>query len=219
VILPIDEKSRIRIIKATNSQTPVKEMSLRSTEPVHLDIEDRLKLYGLFYDRRKGEYRRLRKPISKIVGTNALIQAVLAIALQRPDDARARPLTYVGSHYDKVFNADYDKDLYAACVLIDHQIDKYIAAQQQLSTDERRDIRYYIAMATSCFLTNLSHPDTSTIAGLAQKCIEPIDKTALDWARDKSLGIYQELGATDKVAKGSEMRERLVKMMEEHFDR
>ena len=48
VIVPNDEKSRSKIIKATNSQTPVSMLSLMSTDQIQEDIEDRLRLYGLF---------------------------------------------------------------------------------------------------------------------------------------------------------------------------
>ncbi len=54
VIIPADERSRIKIIKATNYQTAVKDISLHANDTIHLDIEDKLKLYSLFYDRRRG---------------------------------------------------------------------------------------------------------------------------------------------------------------------
>lgn len=40
VIKPVDEKSRLKIIKATNSQTSVPIASLRATDEIHLNIED-----------------------------------------------------------------------------------------------------------------------------------------------------------------------------------
>jgi hypothetical protein len=77
IILPPNDQTRRRITKATNNQTPVNPLSLRATEDIHFDIEELLRLYGIFYDRRKGEYRRLRKPISQIVGIKELAQRSL----------------------------------------------------------------------------------------------------------------------------------------------
>ena len=42
VIEAPEEQSRNDITKATNNQTPVSALSLRATEPLHFEIEDRL---------------------------------------------------------------------------------------------------------------------------------------------------------------------------------
>lgn len=80
VIVPPDEQTRTKIIRATNSQTPISEVSLHATDPIHFDIEEKLKLYQLFYERRKGEYRELRKPVDQIVSIQTLARAVMARA-------------------------------------------------------------------------------------------------------------------------------------------
>ncbi|WGA84291.1 AIPR family protein [Citrobacter braakii] len=43
VIVPETEESRDKIIRATNSQTPIPKASLRATDSIHRDIEDYLK--------------------------------------------------------------------------------------------------------------------------------------------------------------------------------
>jgi hypothetical protein len=53
VIIPPDEQTRDRITAATNSQTPVNLLSLHATEHIHYEIEDLLKLYSIFYDRKR----------------------------------------------------------------------------------------------------------------------------------------------------------------------
>ncbi|MCL1488228.1 MAG: AIPR family protein [Marinobacter sp.] len=57
VIVPEDEETRDKIIRATNSQTPIPKSSLRATDNIHRKIEDYLKPRGLFYDRRKNFYK------------------------------------------------------------------------------------------------------------------------------------------------------------------
>jgi hypothetical protein len=63
VITPKEEKSRNNIIKATNSQTTVSPVSLRATDKIHFDIEDRLKLYDVFYDLGLVREQALEKPL------------------------------------------------------------------------------------------------------------------------------------------------------------
>lgn len=53
VLVPENEVSRDKIIRATNSQTPIPKASLRATDSIHRDIEDYFKPRGLYYDRRK----------------------------------------------------------------------------------------------------------------------------------------------------------------------
>jgi hypothetical protein len=216
VIIPTDERSRIKIIKATNYQTEVKDISLRANDTIHLDIEDRLKLYNLFYDRKRGEYRRLRKPLSQIVGPEALSQSVIAIALQKPDEARARPLTYLNSNYMEVFDEKYDKDVYATCILIDRQVMAYLEVEA-VSKDEKRDLRYYVGTIVCSKLSQKSHPSISEIAALVSVCVLPIDPTILEFCADTAITVYKKMGATDKIAKSVTMRTEMLNMLEGHF--
>jgi len=146
IIVAPEERSRNAIIKATNFQTPVNPVSLRATDRLHFDIEDRLKLYGLFYDRRKGEYKRLKKPISKIVSITTLAQTVMAAFLQRPADARARPATVLNREdlYGQIFNDLYNRDFYAVCILLDRQILKFVMDKQDIARESKVDIHYYV---------------------------------------------------------------------------
>ena len=172
VIVPTDEKSRSKIIKATNSQTAVSTLSLMSTDQIQEDIEDRLRLYGLFYDRKKGEYRRLKKAIKKIVGMSAMAQAVMAVALQKPDQARGRPETYVKEHTSEVFDTNIDRDLYAACILLDRQVIDFLQSQG-LESDEVRDIRYYVSMLVGTEW-NLASRTPDSIAKAIAAVVKPI---------------------------------------------
>jgi hypothetical protein len=208
VIVPTDEKSRSKIIKATNSQTPVSMLSLMSTDQIQEDIEDRLRLYGLFYDRKKGEYRRLKKAIKKIVGMGAMAQAVIAIALQKPDQARGRPETYVKDHAAEVFDTTVDRDLYAACILLDRQVLEFLQAQG-LDSDEVRDIRYYVSMLVGTEW-NLQSRTADSIAKAIGAAVRPISPTILKNATQKARTVYKSLGATDVVAKSAEMTRQVL---------
>jgi len=94
VISPQTSDSRDRVIKATNSQTAISAASLRATDKIQRDIEQYLRPFGLFYDRRKNSNKNEGKPLDKIVSIAAMAQALMAVVLQKPGTARARP-----SHY------------------------------------------------------------------------------------------------------------------------
>lgn len=208
VVVPEDEKSRSKIIKATNSQTPVSMLSLMSTDQIQEDIEDRLKLYGLFYDRKKGEYRRLKKTINKIVGMGTLAQAVIAIALLKPDQSRGRPETYVKDHASEVFDSGVDRDLYAACILLDRQVIDYLRAQP-LESDEVRDIRYYVSMLVGK-QWDIASRSPEAIAKAIAAVVKPISIETLKNATDQATKAYKTLGANDVVAKSAEMTKLIL---------
>ena len=105
VVVPPATESRDRIIKTTNSQTQIPVASLRATERIHRDIEEYLRPYGLYYDRRKNFYKNEGKPIERIVSISHLAQSVMSIALQKPNDARARPPSLLKR------DADYETSL------------------------------------------------------------------------------------------------------------
>jgi hypothetical protein len=208
VIVPTDEKSRSKIIKATNSQTAVSTLSLMSTDPIQEDIEDRLRLYGLFYDRKKGEYRRLKKAIKKIVGIGTMAQAVMAIALQKPDQSRGRPESYVKDHTAEVFDTAVDRDLYASCILLDRQVIEFLQTQA-LESDEMRDIRYYVSMLVGTEW-NIASRTPDSIAKAIAAVVKPIPPENLKKETAKAREVYKSLGSTDVVAKSAEMTKKVL---------
>jgi hypothetical protein len=208
VIVPTDEKSRSKIIKATNSQTPVSMLSLMSTDQIQEDIEDRLRLYGLFYDRKKGEYRRLKKAIKKIVGIGTMAQAVMAIVLQKPDQARGRPETYVKDHAADVFDPSVDRDLFAACILLDRQVIDFLQLQG-LESDEVRDIRYYVSMLAGTEWDLASRAPDSISKAIAA-VVKPIPAANLKKAMNKAMAAYKAQGATDVAAKSADMTKKVL---------
>ena len=211
VIVPPDEQTRNRITKATNFQTPVDALSLHATDQIHFDIEERLKLYDLFYDRRKGEYRNLRKPISTIITIRSLAQAVIAMVLQRPNDARGGPqkLLKQDETYGAIFNDSYDRDLYVTCALLDRQVEVFLESSEA-TREEARDIRYYVGMWVCCELAETPKPTAAQIAKLKSSCVAPIDEQVFIDASYAIAQRYDELGGSDKTAKGPQLRQKII---------
>jgi hypothetical protein len=127
VIVPTAEESRDRVIKATNSQTYVPPASLRATDKIQRDIEEFLRPFGLFYDRRKNFYKNDGRPLDRIVSIPLMAQAVMAVLLQRPDTARARPSSLLKNDddYAKIFTDGIDIHTYRACIGLVKTVENY----------------------------------------------------------------------------------------------
>jgi len=206
IIVAPDDKSKTAIIKATNSQTTVSALSLKATEPLQFGIEDELLNAGLFYDRRKGKYRQLRKPIKQVVSMKALGQAVIAAYLQFPSDARARPESLLNNekHSATIFNEDNGLKFYCACILIDRQCNEFVQAST-LSDDEKTDLRYYVTMLGTCELCGNAQPNTEEITAALPNVSTGLSDAVLKWCLDTAMKHYKQHGATDKAAKAREM--------------
>ena len=128
VVVPTEEGSRDRIIKATNSQTAVQQASLRATDKIHRDIEEYLRPRGLFYDRRKNHYKNEGKPRDKVVGIPHLAQSVMSIVLQRPDTARGRPSSLLkkDTDYSKVYSEELPIHLYYVCAEAMRRVESFL---------------------------------------------------------------------------------------------
>ncbi|MCP1843613.1 hypothetical protein ACVIHI_003469 [Bradyrhizobium sp. USDA 4524] len=214
VIVPPDEQIRSKIIRATNSQTPINEVSLRATDPIHFDIEEKFRLYGLFYERRKGEYRELKKPVDQIISIQTLARAVIAILLQQPNNAYATPSRVLKSDYDRIFSESHNRDMFVTCMLIHRQVDKYIGDRGDDLKDVRSIIRYFVSMAVSCTLLNKTAPPSDKeLASLLATSLKPIDARLLKNLTDLVTNTYVGLGGTESVAKGPEMRGAILKKL------
>ncbi|WP_374975030.1 AIPR family protein [Microbacterium trichothecenolyticum] len=147
-IIESDDPATInRVIRATNRQTPVREESLRATDEVQLLIDRHMLTDGLFYDRRRNYYKNIGKPRAKIVGVRALTQAMLAVTLGRPDDARARPGDYLGDdkQYSIVFNPHVKVEIYPWAFRAQKLVDALLVASAGMTTSEKNDSRFLVA--------------------------------------------------------------------------
>lgn len=207
IIVPTEQESRDRIIKATNSQTAVQQASLRATDKIHRDIEEFFRPRSLFYDRRKNSYKNEGKPRDKIVGIPHLAQAVMAILLQRPDTARARPSSLLKKNddYDKLYSDNYPIQLYYTCAEAMRRVEEYLKSSASgLATKDRNNLRFYVAMHIIATLSGRAHPSREDLAKL--------DLSKLDDARIQASLVlvkaeYDALGGTDQVAKGPSLLE------------
>mgnify|MGYP000887465032 CR=1 FL=1 len=143
-----DEKTRDRIIRATNSQTQVPDASLHATEEIQRQIEDYFRGKGWFYERRKNFYKNQGKPAERIVSILKLAQAMMAIGLSKPDVARARPTTLLKEKddYKQIFNNKLDLSIYLWVTKIQLSVDEMLINSKRLPrAASRTNVRFYVS--------------------------------------------------------------------------
>ncbi len=204
VIVPTKPGSRDRVIKATNSQTSIPPASLRATDKIHRDIEEHLRPYGLYYDRRKNLHKNEGRPLDQIIGIPLMAQAVMSILLQRPDDARARPSSLLkkDEDYSMVFSASTPIGAYRVCATIVRKVDAFMRSDATLDARERNNILFYVAMRVAAIAVGNREPTAIEVAA-----IDPttVDDSAIRNSLEAVKVLYDGLGGGDQVAKGSQL--------------
>lgn len=215
VIVPQSVASRDKIIKATNSQTKIPPVSLRATDKIHRDIEEYLKPYGFFYDRRKNHYKNEGKPVSQIISLSYLAQSLMAMVLQRPDTARARPSTLLkrDEEYERIFNVKHPIQLYLVITQLMKRVESFLK-EQDLETKHRTNIRFYVAFST---VVHIVEKITPAIKQISEIKVEDIPNEKIQTSYILVKALFDNLGASDQIAKGTELLEKLNERHREQF--
>jgi hypothetical protein len=200
-----DEISRLKIIKATNSQTNIPPASLRATDPIHRNIEDYLFPKGFYYDRRKNYHKNQGRPINKIIGISYLSQIITSIYGQKPDYARARPSTLIKKNvdYENIFNDNLPLELYYKGIIIQKEVENAMINfnNPKLTRAIIGDIKFHVAMFVTCLLTNKIKPTADDIAKID---VSNLKDELINTAIEDVYIIYDAMGGTNAVAKGTE---------------
>ncbi len=212
VICEEDEDARDRIIRATNSQTSIPPASLRSSDDIHRNIEDFLKANGFYYDRKKNYYKNQGMSVSKIISIPYMAQSMMAITMLKPDSARARPSTLINSdtEYRKIFSLDKPIDIYLKVVQIMKTVESFLKADNcgiQLERKTITNIKFYVAMIVSIKLVGDKQGIEKSLAHLPSI---DISSEILNASLKLVLVEFNELGASDQVAKGSVLVGKLL---------
>ena len=208
VIVPENEETRDRIIRATNSQTPIPKASLRATNQEHRQIEVYLKPRGLFYDRRKNFYKNEGKKPKEIISVPFMSQCLMSVIMQKPDYARARPSTLLedDESYDKLFHRNNELTTYYLLAQWGRNVEEAIKATRRFVATEITDIKFYVLYASVSQLVGNIYPSNNSVAKLKS---EQFDEKLMEKSIDIVYDLYKDLGGTDKVAKGPTLTEAL----------
>ncbi|WP_291849108.1 AIPR family protein [Bradyrhizobium sp.] len=203
VIKSTDEIVRDRIIRATNRQTPIGPSQLRATERLHRDIEGFFKARGKYYERRKNQYKNAGRPRRDIFSINELAQAIIAIALGRPNDARARPSSLLNTvdGYGLIFPEKADLKFFAFCADTVRKVESYLAGKTA-SRKERNNLKFYVAYLVPRLIVGREQLARKDLVKLLDRSI---DTSIFDTALTECQKRFAKLGADDDVARGSEL--------------
>lgn len=214
VIKVQDEKSRLNVIKATNSQTNIPPASLRATDPIHRDIEDYLHSKGFFYDRRKNYHKNQGKAINKIISIPYLAQIITGLYNQKPDYARARPSTLIknNSDYQNIFKDSLPLDMYHKGILIQKKVESTLKEYDspKLSRPQVGDIKFHITMYVGCLLTRKIKPSAEEIGNID---IRLMTDEMVKKAIENTFIVYDAMGGTNSVAKGNEFVKEVLEQV------
>lgn len=207
VIVPENEETRDRIIRATNSQTPIPKASLRATDSIHRQIEDYLKPRGLYYDRRKNFYKNEGKKPKDIISVPFMAQCLMSVLMQKPDFARARPSTLLedDTAYNKLYHKNNDLKTYHFVAEAGRTVELQLKGTGKYTSSEIADIKFYILYAVCVPLTKNLYPSNKLVSELIHEQVNNELNTSIDMVYD----LYRELGGNDKVAKGPDLSEKI----------
>jgi AIPR protein len=208
IIVPESEETRDHIIRATNSQTPIPESSLRATDQIHRQIEEYLKPRGLYYDRRKNFYKNEGKKPKEIISVPFISQCLMSTLMQKPDSARARPSTLLNNKtsYAKLFHKNNALNTYYVVSFWGRNIEERMNKLKKFSATEVTDIKFYILYVASCLVSETLYPSNQKLSNLS---VEALTDAIFEYSVNTTYDVYQQLGGTDKVAKGSKLIETL----------
>lgn len=209
IINVTDDETRDRIIRATNSQTAIQAASLKATEGLHRSIEDLLKGYSLYYERRKNYYKNRGVAKNRIVGIGYLAQAVTAGLLFQPNTARARPGTLLKNEaeYARAFSEKHPIKMYRVAAELMLRVDGFLSKRTDLSRYERTNYRHHVAAVASGLLRGSIDPSPGQFAALDPS---DWDDALLECSLDIVVAVFNDLSskggrALDEISKASDV--------------
>lgn len=217
VVKTKDEKSRLKVIKATNSQTNIPPASLRATDPIHRDIEEYLLANGFYYDRRKNYHKNQSRPISKIVSIPFLAQVVMAVLQQKPDYARARPSTIIKNNADYIgiFNPEIPIELYYKVIALQLKIESSLKQYSpKLTRTQIGDIKFHVTMYAAGKILNRLKPRPQDIANIE---LTSLTDEIIGESIENTYIVYDAMGGTNAVAKGREFVHELLLQLKDNL--
>ena len=134
------------IARYTNTQNPVKMRDIMANDEIQIKLEEELKRYGYYYERKKNQYR--DKVVSeKRVDAEKVGQTILAYYIEKPGYSKNRKQEIFGDFYKDIFdetkiNAEYVLIPYLLYKNIEKEIKKLQKEIRKLEKENRdRDLK------------------------------------------------------------------------------
>ena len=172
-------------------------------------VSNYLKSNGYYYDRKKNFYKNQGMPVAKIISISYMAQAIMAIILFKPDSARARPSTLINSDadYKEIFSQDRPIDVYLKVIQIMKTVEAYLkpdSCQIHLERKIITNIKFYMAMLATIYLLGTCQ-EQEIEKKLSELIKVEISNEILSESLQQVQVEFNKLGATDQVAKGSDL--------------
>ena len=216
VIKTNNDTIRARIIQSTNSQTSIPPAVLSATDPLHRNIEEYLKHYNLYYDRRKNYWKNEKKPIKDIVSIASLAQSFKSMIIQEPHIARGKPSSLIKneSDYKAIFNKIYELESYYKIVLLQRRIEHLLNGAVFLERGEKLNVRYFVQCHFVLNTIKKRAKNSSKIEDYLQLFnsinFDDIDDAIINDSIKIVHQIYIDNGRSDSTAKAKYFTEAVV---------
>ena len=136
VIITRDEELNKKIIKATNNQTPVQLVSLFATEKYQKDIEDYLKKYDMFYDRKNNYYKNKGVDSSKIISVSYLATGYVSLIKKNPRLAARLKQKTIKTYYNDIFDCNNTLAIWVVIVKIQRRVEDFLSSKKESGGSE-----------------------------------------------------------------------------------
>lgn len=148
IIITNDADTRNAIIYATNNQTNVNVTALRATDKIQQDIEDALKLHGVYYNRRTNYYKNQGIPESAIIDPLALAAGYVCLFYKNPYKATSLKQRFMRDDikYEQVFSPTTDLNVWYPIAFLLKKTDLLLT-----------ELKPYVGTKTARFLKNYRH--------------------------------------------------------------
>ena len=132
------------IISATNSQNPVKGVSLKANDDIQRNIEKHLKKSELFYERRENYYKRQGYTGNKVIGLLKMAQ-IMHTVVNKESIAALNDMSKLfetQEKYNSIFHNSADYDIYLFSTILFQKVwtMKNSDLRTNSYTDERREL-------------------------------------------------------------------------------
>lgn len=129
ILISNDPDTRNSIIYATNNQTNVNVTALRATDKIQHDIEDILKRYEYYYERRTNYYQNLGIPESSIVTPLSLAAGYVCLIYKNPLIATSLKQKFMRDNrkYNQVFSSKTDINVWVPITSLIKKTDIYLS--------------------------------------------------------------------------------------------
>lgn len=203
VIQADDDLVKDRIIRATNSQTILGLSSLRATDRVQREIEEFLKIKGMYYERRKNHYYNRQIPLKDLVSIDQMGQAVLSTLVQAPHVSRGEvSRIFQDEIYNVVFSGSNPTATYYSSIAIVRECEHFLRENRN-TQGQVDDFVFHLAMAATIAITRKREPNARDLAsidempsrGLLSELMEVVRQAFAVTAKEAREVLF------DKVAK------------------